>query len=90
MKEAAVPCEAVRTLDMVFRDANSRAIGLRAELEHPEAGAMSAVNTPFHLAGWAETIRRPPPKLGEHNAEILAALDYSPDQIEQLASMGAL
>ena len=70
MKEASVPCEAVRTLDMVFNDDNSKAIGLRAEFEHPEAGSMSAVNTPFHLSGWPQTIRRPPPKLGEHNDEI--------------------
>jgi crotonobetainyl-CoA:carnitine CoA-transferase CaiB-like acyl-CoA transferase len=79
MKEASVPCEAVRTLDMVFNDANSKAIGLTATFEHPEAGPMSAVNTPFHLSQWLQTIRRPPPKLGEHNDEILGELEILTD-----------
>ncbi|MEX2236120.1 MAG: CoA transferase [Dehalococcoidia bacterium] len=74
MKEVSVPCEAVRTLEMVFNDENSKAIGLKAEFEHPEAGPMAAINTPYHLSAYPDTIRRPPPKLGEHTEEILAEL----------------
>ncbi|MPZ23872.1 MAG: CoA transferase [Dehalococcoidia bacterium] len=90
LRGADVPCEAVRTLDQVFADDNSVAIGLRADFEHPKAGPMSAVNTPYHLADWPDTIQKPPPALGEHNAEILRDLGYSVDEIASFRTSGAI
>jgi formyl-CoA transferase len=58
-------------------------------VEHPVAGTLNQIRFPVTL-GEPATIRRPPPLLGEHSAEILRELGYDDARIAQLAGEGAI
>jgi crotonobetainyl-CoA:carnitine CoA-transferase CaiB-like acyl-CoA transferase len=45
---------------------------------------------PLKISGFEFAIRQPAPAAGQHNAAILAAAGYTPDEIEQIAASGAL
>ena len=54
------------------------------EMDHPVAGRIRALNAPIHLSAAPATVRRVPPRLGEHGDEILGELGYTAEQIELL------
>jgi alpha-methylacyl-CoA racemase len=59
--------------------------------EHDEEGrAAKYVATPFQLDATSASVRRPPPKLGEHTLEILGEAGYSPAEVEALRASGAI
>jgi crotonobetainyl-CoA:carnitine CoA-transferase CaiB-like acyl-CoA transferase len=43
------------------------------EVQHPTVGAMRVLGTPLKLSDTPASIRRPPPRLGEHTDAILTA-----------------
>jgi crotonobetainyl-CoA:carnitine CoA-transferase CaiB-like acyl-CoA transferase len=59
----------VNQVDQAFELA--RAVGLEAVASFPEAGVDTVAN-PLHLSETPITYRRPPPGLGEHDAEVRA------------------
>jgi len=63
----------VRTWDEVFGDPRVRREML-ATVAHPTAGAITVLRNPLRLSGTPASVRRAPPRLGEHTAEVLAEL----------------
>jgi crotonobetainyl-CoA:carnitine CoA-transferase CaiB-like acyl-CoA transferase len=60
------------------------------EVPHPTAGTVRLVGPPWKLSPVAEIEHRPPPLLGQHTAEVLAAwLDMKPAEVQQLQAAGA-
>jgi formyl-CoA transferase len=47
---------------------------MRVKIEHPKAGPISQVGAPWKIDGQSSPIRRPPPLLGQHTAEVLREL----------------
>ncbi|HUS14925.1 MAG TPA: CoA transferase, partial [Chloroflexia bacterium] len=72
---ADVPVAAVQTVAEALECEQARALGIVREVEHPTAGRLCLVGSPLRLDGALPPIRRPPPLLGEHTAEILAELE---------------
>ena len=56
------------------------------EMRHPDLGAMRTVGIPVKLEGTPGSVRRFPPRLGEHTQEVLSALGFSADEIARLVS----
>lgn len=69
---AGVPAGPIRNYAQVFADAHTAARGMVQHMTHPVAGELQSLGFAVHLAGTPLRIRRPPPLLGEHTAEILA------------------
>ena len=44
------------------------------EIDHPDLGSIRALGNPIKLSRTPAVIRRPPPGLGEHTAEVLEPL----------------
>jgi crotonobetainyl-CoA:carnitine CoA-transferase CaiB-like acyl-CoA transferase len=55
-----------------------------------DEGELTLVGSGFRLAHGGGSIDRPPPKIGEHNAEILAEAGYGADEIAALSDEGAV
>jgi formyl-CoA transferase len=76
---AGIPAGKVRTVDDVYTWDQTRSQGLVVEVDHPTIGTIELPGPPLRFddlpyAGGRDT-HLPPPRLGEHNAAVLAWLD---------------
>lgn len=68
----AVPASPVLTLEEVVQDRHLKAVGFLSTLWDPALGALRVPGVPILFDGARPPIRMPP-RLGEHNAEVLGA-----------------
>lgn len=83
--EAGVPAGPVLTLDEVFSDPHVVASGRIETIRHPTLGSLRQLASPVssdRLRG--NTVRRPPPLVGEHSVEILRQFGFSDERIDGL------
>jgi len=71
---ADVPVGPVRTVPEVLESEQVKARGMIETVEHPTVGELRLVGIPFKFSATPASVRRPPPLLGEHTAEIEAEL----------------
>ena len=62
---------------------------MRMEIEHPVEGTVPNIGFPMKLSGTPAQVRRHPPLLGEHTAEVLAELGIGDDEQARLRAQGA-
>jgi len=85
LEQAGVPAGPILDLAEVFADPGVQARGVEVSVEHPTAGRWRMVGAPWRIDGQRFHVRRPPPRLGEHTAEVLAEVAGLPDaQIREL------
>ena len=84
LDEAGVPCAVVQDLASLPDDPQLVANGQLQEVPHP-AGPVRVVGSPYRLDGARPRVRRAPPLLGQHTAEVLQALGLTPAQVEEVA-----
>jgi crotonobetainyl-CoA:carnitine CoA-transferase CaiB-like acyl-CoA transferase len=70
---ADVPAGPILDYRAALADAHTHARSMVLELDHPTAGHVRTLGFPIKLSETPLRVRRPPPLLGEHTAEILAA-----------------
>jgi formyl-CoA transferase len=88
MGEAGVPCGAVQDTGEVLADPHLKAREMIVDIDYPTRGTYQTVGCPVKLSDSPATVTRPP-LLGEHSAELLAALcGLDPDEISRLREQG--
>lgn len=76
LADAGVPASPILTVPEVVADPHVAARGLIARVEHPTAGPIATGAPPVVFSRTPASVRRPPPRLGEHTREILAAVGW--------------
>jgi crotonobetainyl-CoA:carnitine CoA-transferase CaiB-like acyl-CoA transferase len=71
LEQAGVPCAPIHNLHEVMEQPQTAAIGMIQPV--PDLG-LDLIGLPISFDGARPAIRRPPPRLGEHNDEILGGL----------------
>ncbi|WP_425147808.1 CaiB/BaiF CoA transferase family protein [Deinococcus sp.] len=71
---AGVPCGPVYNMQDVFEDEHVKDQGLAVSVPHATLGQTTVTAAPWSFDGVRPPVRRGPPALGEHTAEILAEL----------------
>src|SRR5262249_30061165 len=89
LDEARIPYGVIHTPEEAAQDPQLRAAGIVVPIEGA-ADLDYTVNNPLTLRGMERVPSRRAPEHGEHNAEILAQLGFSSDDVNQLASAGAI
>jgi crotonobetainyl-CoA:carnitine CoA-transferase CaiB-like acyl-CoA transferase len=90
LTEAGVPCGPVYRMDEVFADPQVRHLAMTRDVRHPVLGPLALVRNAVRMTGEPGTVRTPSPDPGDHTAEVLAGLGYSPAQIEELRAEAAI
>ena len=89
--QAGIPAGIVQDLATVLDSDQIQARGLVHKLRLPDETPLRLVGPPAQLSATPASIRRPPPALGEHNAEILGeVLQLDEAQIQRLRESKAL
>jgi formyl-CoA transferase len=71
---AGVPAGPIHDFAQVFADPHTRARRMVEEVDHPVAGRVRTLGFPLKMSDTPPRVRRAPPLLGEHSAEILREL----------------
>jgi len=75
---AGVPAGPLHDYDQVLKDPHTRARRMIEDVVHPAAGTIHTLGFPVKMSETPLRIRRPPPLLGEHNAELRRELGLEP------------
>ena len=73
LEQFDVPFAPIHTIPMVLADPQVAHLGTFCEANHPIQGRVVTIRSPIRVDG-ARSDNKPPPMLGEHNAEILKEL----------------
>jgi crotonobetainyl-CoA:carnitine CoA-transferase CaiB-like acyl-CoA transferase len=80
LQAAGVPCSPIRDAAAAAHDPHLAALGMVQELDHPAIEGFRSVGLPFLIDGERPPLRRWPPGLGEHQAEVLHELGLTTRQ----------
>jgi crotonobetainyl-CoA:carnitine CoA-transferase CaiB-like acyl-CoA transferase len=87
---AGVPCGPINRVSDVVADPQVLARNMIATVDHPKVPDLRVPYSPLKLSETPPGIRRPPPLLGQHNAEVLAELGYTMEEIAALRDQGVI
>jgi crotonobetainyl-CoA:carnitine CoA-transferase CaiB-like acyl-CoA transferase len=85
LHEAGVPVAPVQTTGEAARHEQTAALGILQELDGRQSLAL-----PIAADGDRVPHRSPPPRLGEHTAEVLSEAGYSDEEVAELAADGVV
>jgi len=85
---ADVPVMPLHDLDSLMEDEHLKAVGYLPVIDHPTEGKIREVRVPTTWSDSQPSVRRAPPRLGEHSVEILREAGLSDEQIRSLVDRG--
>ncbi len=90
LDRAGVPSGPIATLEDIYHDPHTEALGIVQTVEHPEAGPLPQIGFPVPFSQDEAVIHRAPPLLGADTDDVLRTLGYRPHEIENLRKSGVL
>jgi crotonobetainyl-CoA:carnitine CoA-transferase CaiB-like acyl-CoA transferase len=88
LRQAGVPSAPILTIDQVVREPQTEASGMLLGAPHPRLPDYRSVGLPIQWNGRRPGVRRVPPRLGEHSADVLTSLGYTLDDVRNLKTQG--
>jgi crotonobetainyl-CoA:carnitine CoA-transferase CaiB-like acyl-CoA transferase len=90
-RDAAVPCQVIQFLSEVAEDPQVKARHAISEIEHPTAGKVRIVNSPWRFGSDRKPQKhRPASVLGADTREVLREVGYAEEEIDELMERGAV
>jgi crotonobetainyl-CoA:carnitine CoA-transferase CaiB-like acyl-CoA transferase len=83
-----VPMMVVNSPEDLIKDPHLVESGYWQHMEHPSEGTLRMASNPINFSSTPASIRRLPPRLGEHTEEVLVQAGYSTDQVAQMLDSG--
>ena len=90
LRVAGVPSAPILRVDQVMEEPQTRESGMLVSAPHPRHPGYRSVALPIQWNGARPGVRRVPPRLGEHDADVLTWLGYTLDDIRTLKDRGVL
>jgi crotonobetainyl-CoA:carnitine CoA-transferase CaiB-like acyl-CoA transferase len=90
LRAAGVPAAPVLTVDAVLDEPQTRASGMVVSARHPRLSDYRSVGLPIQWDQRRPEVRRVPPRLGEHSADVLTWLGYTLDDVRTLRAQGVI
>lgn len=81
---ASVPAGPIYTPQMALDDPHVAAAGFLQPVDYGGSIQPPLIKAPLSMSATPADIHSPPPQLGEHTDEILASLDFTPDEISDM------
>lgn len=81
-----IPYAVLNDLEDLLDDPHLESVGFWKMFDHPSEGRLRLPANPIEMSATPPSIRRLPPRLGEHTAEVLGELGYDAAALEALAS----
>jgi formyl-CoA transferase len=72
---AGIPAAPINTYEDALKSEQAAVRKMEMNVPHPVEGTYKSLGFPVKLSGTPQQVRRPPPLLGEHTAEVLAELE---------------
>lgn len=91
LRQAGIPCGAINSVRAALSSEQAAAREMVRVISHPELGPVEQVGIPVKLSGTPGSLRRSPPRLGEHNDEVYRQwLGLSAAELRELQEGGAV
>ena len=90
LNRAGVPCGPIYRIDQVFADPQVQHLGVAANVEHARLGRFDVLSQAVRLSRTPAAVASATPEIGQHTDEILSELEYRPEDIARLRSLGAV
>ncbi len=90
LNDASVPCGPIWSIGQALESDVVRELGIIKQVQHDLAGSIPLIGPAIEMSETPPVIRRPPPLLGQHTAEVLAELGFGDEDVERLAGDGAV
>ena len=90
LNKVGVPSGEINTIDKVFELDQVEHLGIARDMHSTQRGDVQVVGQPIIMSGADPSIRRSPPKKGEHSTEILEEFGYSDAEIKAFADKGVI
>ena len=90
LNAAGVACGPIWSIGESLQSDVVAELGIIQQVQHDLAGSIPLIGPAIDLSETPPVIRRPPPLLAQHTAEVLRELGYADDDITRLANDGAV
>ncbi len=84
-----IPAGPILSYPEAFGSEHAKARGMRMEIDHPVEGKVPNIGFAVKLSGTPQQVRRHPPLLGEHTAQVLSDLGFADEEQARLRERGA-